>query len=788
MRIKTWAIPTAIFLFLGVILTAYLFTPSSVRVALGNNPVVKFLQPTYRSFRKIVDLPYVLYTTRPTQLPVYDIQIKTEDLQKMNAGLPTDTVKGRLTDEYKVTVKADFKSGDYEDRIKIRYRGRGPNHWNAYKKSLQVEFPVDHPLNGITELKLFIPEDRNYLIEPLNMERAKRLGLLAPEPFFVRVRMNGEDMGVYTAMSHWSTAFADRANYGETANIFGIRDFTLDELQNKNFFDPAEIAAWEDYTKSAETDPGAMTELKDFLEIMHSSSDAEFARALPAIVDMNALYTWLVLTTLGSSAHGNGMVNIVILRDPATGLMQPLPWNIDIFPMGTMSLAAHPLIGRTLAVPEFRKEFLRRFATYVHDDTMLEKDLAFYDENVKRIQPELYSDTIKIPTNYQVSRSLHSLRTHVITNYKALQKLENEGKLETVLTGRYQITPSLARGSLSPTLTKAIASEQYFLATHPEFSLTRAHTFSVGPGNVTLSGAIVLPTGTTLRIQPGTNIVFAPTSSLIVYGSLLADGSSAPITISGNHWKSIVIIAGKEHKVFVRNARFSGGSGLNQDGRTATGMLAVYGGASTDIAVSSFSDNFDDDALNVKRGDVLIVNNTFARTFGDAIDIDAGTGTIKNNTFGNLGYIANKGYGPNGDGIDTSGSTLTISENTVHGCGDKGMSVGEDSIVTITSNVIANCVIGISVKDLSRATLVDNVLIENATGVSLYQKKPLYGGATATLDHTILWNNKTSISTDATSKITSNTATIDSAVGATKDALIAALSTFTKSRALPLLK
>lgn len=784
-KVKWYGIPLLI---IATILAVYLFTPSSIRVSLAQNPIIKFLQPTYRSFRKIVDLPYVFYTTRSTRLPLYDIQIKTEDLQKMNAGLPQDTVKGRLTDEYKVTVKADFKNGDYEDRVKIRYRGRGPNHWNAYKKSLHIEFPDDHPLHGITELKLFIPEDRNYLIEPLNMTRAKRLGLFAPEPFFVRVRLNGEDMGVYTAMSHWSTAFADRANYGETTNFFGIKDFSLDELQDRNFFDPEEIAAWEDYTKNAELDPSATAALKDFLAIMHSASDAEFERALPAIIHMDALYSWLVLNTLGASAHQNSLVNIVLLRDPSSGLMQPIPWNIDIFPPGTMRLDAHPLIGRTLTVPAFRQEYLKRLSAYVHDDTMLEEDLAFYNDYVRMLRPELYSDTVKIPTNYQVSRSLSSLRAQIITNYKTLQKLEHEGTLETILTGAYQATPSLTYNSLSSTLSHAIKSEQSFVAVHPEFLLSSPRTFSVGPGNISLAGNIILPTGATLRIQPGTNITLAPSSSMIIYGSLIADGSKSPISISGNHWRSIIVIAGKEKRVFLRNVHISGGSGLNQDGRTATGMLAIYGGASADIAHSSFGDNFDDDALNIKRGDVLIANNTFARTFGDAIDIDAGTGIIKNNTFGKFGHSADKGHGPNGDGIDMSGSTLTVSENIVQGCGDKGISVGEASTPTIVHNVISNCAIGIGIKDQSQAALIDNVLIKNKTGIALYQKKPIYGGALATLDHTILWENETSITSDAASKITFQKETFDSALGITREAVISALSTFTKSRAIPFLQ
>lgn len=784
MHKRSWGIIIGVVALTSVIVSVYLFTPSGVRVSLAQNPVIKFLQPTYRSFRKIVDLPFVLYTMRNTSLPIYEISISTEDLQRMNAALPTDTVKGRLLDENKLTVKADFSSGDYTDRIKVRFRGRGPNHWNAYKKSLHIEFPDDHPLNGITELKLFIPEDRNYLIEPLNMERAKRLGLFTPEPYFVRIRLNGEDMGVYTAMSHWSSAFADRAGFGESANFFGIQDFSLADLERRNFFDPAEISAWEDYTKTTEIDPSGLVSLNDFLRVVNEATDDDFRRALPVMVNMDALYDWLVINALASSAHQNATVNIVLLRDPSTGLLQPLPWNNDIFPPGTMSLAAHPLIGRTLAVPEFRAVFLERLASYVHDDSMLERDLKYYDDNAAVLMPELYSDIAKVPTNFNVRSSIADLRKLVISNYKALQKLEQDGNLETILQETYPVLGTLSHASLSPTLASALMPMTRFLALNSNFTKLDAKTISIGPGTVYLGQDTVLPSGVSLIIQPGTNLAVAPGKSLIVFGSLNAIGSvTSPITITGQHWGSIVAIADSSHAATIRNVDISGGSGFAKDGRAGTGMLAVYGGMRADITYSRFHDNFDDDALNVKRGSVEILYNSFLRTFGDAIDIDSGRGKISENTFGGFGYLASKGHGPNGDGIDMSLSVLDISRNVINGCGDKGMSVGEASNATITENIISGCAIGIAIKDLSFAGLHQNLLSQNKLGITLFQKKPLYGGATATLYEDVLWKNESSLSVDDQSSIIESVSVHDSSYGSSHESALNALTSFTKKYA-----
>ena len=110
-------------------------------------------------------------------------------------------------------------------------------------------------------------------------------------------------------------------------------------------------------------------------------------------------------------------------------------------------------------------------------------------------------------------------------------------------------------------------------------------------------------------------------------------------------------------------------------------------------------------------------------------------------------------YGSGGDGIDISYSSIYIARNTIDGHEDKCISVGERSDPKIEKNLIARCNIGIAVKDSSRAFIVDNTFVENGTAVSLYQKKPEFGGGYAFISGSSFENNKKDVESDDLSTV-----------------------------------
>ena len=83
-----------------------------------------------------------------------------------------------------------------------------------------------------------------------------------------------------------------------------------------------------------------------------------------------------------------------------------------------------------------------------------------------------------------------------------------------------------------------------------------------------------------------------------------------------------------------------------------------------------------------------------------------------------------------GDALDFSGSIVKIDLTTFSNIGDKAVSAGENSILSISNSKIKNANIGVASKDLSEISL-DSVVIDSAqfTGLAAYIKKPQFGPA-----------------------------------------------------------
>ena len=92
---------------------------------------------------------------------------------------------------------------------------------------------------------------------------------------------------------------------------------------------------------------------------------------------------------------------------------------------------------------------------------------------------------------------------------------------------------------------------------------------------------------------------------------------------------------------------------------------------------------------------------------------------MSNNIFNNCGN----------DGIDISGTNLTIDNIIMNNIGDKGISSGEGSNLTANKVEINNSEIAICSKDKSIIKISTAFLNYNKIGITAFQKKPEFGPA-----------------------------------------------------------
>ena len=231
---------------------------------------------------------------------------------------------------------------------------------------------------------------------------------------------------------------------------------------------------------------------------------------------------------------------------------------------------------------------------------------------------------------------------------------------------------------------------------------------------------IIIPKGYKVIFPEGTTFDFRKQAKFISYSPIQMKGTAeAPIKIfSSDQSCNGFTILQAELKSTLKHVVFENLNTLNHKGWQLTGAVTFYE-SNVDIDNCTFTKNHCEDGLNIIRSEFSMRDSEVSYTFADGFDADFCKGTVINSKFLNT----------TNDGLDFSGSSIIIDNCLMEDCGDKGISVGENSKVNVLSATVKNAVIGVASKDLSQLD-IENIVLENCNqGFTAYQKKPEFGGS-----------------------------------------------------------
>ena len=255
------------------------------------------------------------------------------------------------------------------------------------------------------------------------------------------------------------------------------------------------------------------------------------------------------------------------------------------------------------------------------------------------------------------------------------------------------------------------------------------YTWWIGPGELRINSSIAFPLGDSVVISPGTKLIMDGGKSLLIRGDLIAKGTmEKPIVISNagpENFGTVAVLGSwnKPSKVVLHHVDVKGGSEAILDAVYFSSQMSLHY-ANVDLEQSSFSNSSSDDGLNIKNSDVFIKKSRFFNNEGDQIDLDFCDGAVSESEF----FVSSQSIASiSTDGLDLSGSNIKIIANSFDGFTDKGISIGELTNATIQGNTIKNSAIGIAVKDGSQVHFADNKFSGNQNDISEYVKKKFFG-------------------------------------------------------------
>ena len=266
-------------------------------------------------------------------------------------------------------------------------------------------------------------------------------------------------------------------------------------------------------------------------------------------------------------------------------------------------------------------------------------------------------------------------------------------------------------------------------------------------GNWILENDMVIPEGFKAIIQPGSRIILNKNAAIISYGPLEIIGTEKrPVVFKstdGTGQGLVVLSVNKQSKL--RHVVFDNLRSIGRNQWNLSGAVTFYE-SGVEIDRVTFINNHCEDLLNIIRSKFDIRYSKFNNSFGDALDVDFGEGTITECVFETCGN----------DCLDFAGSKAEIRNIRVSTAGDKGLSIGEKSIVRIVDSSVSGTAIGLSSKDKSTAVADKLSVSDSKIGFAAYQKKPEYGGAQIIAKGTLMRNVGDNYVSDKKSKILEN--------------------------------
>ena len=249
----------------------------------------------------------------------------------------------------------------------------------------------------------------------------------------------------------------------------------------------------------------------------------------------------------------------------------------------------------------------------------------------------------------------------------------------------------------------------------------------IKPGAWNIEKDIVIPEGYTVIANEYTELNLKGRAKIISYSPVRFIGTEDhPLVITSNDstGQGIAVLKAQGPSV-LRHVIFTNLAAPKASGWELLGAVNFY---ESPVAIDHclFQGNRDsDDLLNIIRSDFTIDKSSFEKSYADAIDIDFSQGAITDSSFVESGAVSG-----NGDGIDFSGSVVTLSNIIIRGVSDKGLSVGERSQVSAENIKISNAQIGIASKDSSNFKGEGINISHSGTALAVYQKKAEFGPAT----------------------------------------------------------
>ncbi|WP_298893581.1 right-handed parallel beta-helix repeat-containing protein [uncultured Psychroserpens sp.] len=267
---------------------------------------------------------------------------------------------------------------------------------------------------------------------------------------------------------------------------------------------------------------------------------------------------------------------------------------------------------------------------------------------------------------------------------------------------------------------------------------------SFSKDSVVVSAPLVIQKNYTFKLKPGTIVNIIEGGKIISHAPLRFIGTAEnPIKVySSDQRGQGLLVLSEQRQSTLKHVVFDQLRNPTHGSWGVTGAVTFYE-SPVDLEFVAVKNNKCEDALNIVRAKFTMNQVAISNTQSDAFDGDFVKGTISNCQFDYLGN----------DAIDVSGSDLIIRNVIISNAGDKGLSAGENSKMTIDTVEISNSEIAVAGKDLSVVDAKNLKISNTKLGFTAFQKKPEFGPSKITVNGILMTGIETKYLIESSSSL-----------------------------------
>jgi len=317
-------------------------------------------------------------------LKTFNITIDQDYIHQLNANLPMSGKQKYFNAFLKISTEPGIK------KIKLRYRGAGNYHWINDKKSLKIKIQ-----NGVYDMQrqfnLINPVLINSFHDVINYKLSKKLGLISPDSYPVRVKINGRYMGVYLYLSQVDESLL-RKHKRMPGSIYD-GDLTPQRSYEHLWNDEK---SWDKKSSRSSDKKNNRTDIQLFIKSIRNDDAVAFNQFVETYLDKNAFFNFIALDRLFGSHHHDYVHNHKTYFDPYKGKFEPISWDLRFWQsIQQKDLSLYPLQLRLASNPEYDLQIDKRVYRLMKSNSyqnIIDDYQRIIDSVVKDVESDIYRD------------------------------------------------------------------------------------------------------------------------------------------------------------------------------------------------------------------------------------------------------------------------------------------------------------------------------------------------------------------------------------------------------------